>query len=119
MSIHVHHEHEKFQSKNVQIIWEAISKRMHAALPQVSERMMKELQKAEVKERVYSAGAINFLSRDLLVDNVGGRSHTKVHLTLTRMSLVGHTHLPVNVALVRGNVLLMIYAFMGALGHPL
>jgi hypothetical protein len=34
----VHHEHEKFQSKNVEIIWEAISKRMlHAALPQVSE----------------------------------------------------------------------------------
>ena len=42
----VHHEHEKFQSKNVQIIWESISKRMRAALPQVSERMMKELQKA-------------------------------------------------------------------------
>ena len=68
----VHHDHEKFQgSKNVEIIWEAISKRMHAALPQVSERMVKELQKARVHERVYSAGAANFLSRDLLVNNVG------------------------------------------------
>ena len=67
----VHHEHEKFQSKNVQIIWESISKRMRAALPQVSERMMKELQKAGVYERVYSAGAANFLSKDLLVNNVG------------------------------------------------
>jgi hypothetical protein len=44
---------------------------MHAALPQVSERMKKELQKAGVKERVYSAGAANFLSKDLLVNNVG------------------------------------------------
>jgi hypothetical protein len=67
----VHHEHEKFQSKNDQIIWESISKRMRAALPQVSERMMKELQKAGVYERVYSAGAANFLSKDLLVNNVG------------------------------------------------
>ena len=36
-----------------------------------SERMVKELQKARVHERVYSAGAVNFLSRDLLVNNVG------------------------------------------------
>ncbi len=67
----VHHDHEKFQSKNVEIIWEAISKKMHAALLQVSEQMVKELQKAGVRERVYSAGAANFLSRDLLVKNVG------------------------------------------------
>ncbi len=68
----VHYNHAKFhQSKNVEIIFEAISKRMHATLPQVSERMMKELQKARVHERVYSAGAVNFLSRDLLVNNVG------------------------------------------------
>ena len=33
--------------------------------------MVKELQKARVHERVYSAGAVNFLSRDLLVNNVG------------------------------------------------
>jgi hypothetical protein len=66
----VHHDHEKFQSKNVEIFWETISKKMHAALPQVSERMVKELQKAGVHERVYSAGAANFLSRDFLVNNV-------------------------------------------------
>ena len=67
----VHHDHEKFQSKNLEIIWEAISKRMHAALPHVSKRMVEELQKAGVHERVYSAGAPNFLSKDLLVNNVG------------------------------------------------
>ncbi len=39
----VHHDHEKLQgSKNVEIIWEAISKRMHAALPPVSKRMVEE-----------------------------------------------------------------------------
>ncbi len=43
---------------------------MRAALPQVSERMVKELQKAGVRERVYSAGAANFLSRDLLVNSL-------------------------------------------------
>ena len=67
----VHHDHEKIQSKNIEIIWEAISKRRHAALPQVSEQTMKELQKARVHERVYSTGAANFSSRDLLVNNVG------------------------------------------------
>jgi len=67
----VHHDHEKFQSKNIQMLFEAISKRMHAALPQVMDRMKKELQKVGVHERVYSAGAANVLSRDLLVNNVG------------------------------------------------
>ena len=32
---------------------------------------MKELQNAGVCERVYSAGTANFLSRDMLVNNVG------------------------------------------------
>jgi hypothetical protein len=44
---------------------------MHAALPQASEQMVEELQNAWVHERVYSAGAGNFVSRDLLVNNVG------------------------------------------------
>ncbi len=67
----VHHDFEQFQSKNIGIIWEAISKRMHAALPQASEQMVDELQKTGLHERVYSAGAGNFVSRDLLVNNVG------------------------------------------------
>jgi hypothetical protein len=44
---------------------------MCAALPQVAEQMMKELQKAGVHKRVYPAGATNFLSKDFLVNNVG------------------------------------------------
>ena len=69
----VHHEHEKFQSKNNQIIWESISKRMHSALPQVAEQMMKELQKAGVgvHERLYPAGAASTSIKSLVVNNVG------------------------------------------------
>ncbi len=58
----VHHDQEKFKNKNIGIIWEAINKWMHVALLQASEQMMEELQKAAVIERVYSAGAGNFVS---------------------------------------------------------
>jgi hypothetical protein len=67
----VHHDQEQFKSKNIGIIWEAISKWMQVALPLTSEQMVEELQKAAVIERVYSAGVGNFVSRDLLVNNVG------------------------------------------------
>ncbi len=39
----VHHDQEQFKSKNIGIIWEAISKWMHVALPQASEQMVEEL----------------------------------------------------------------------------
>jgi hypothetical protein len=42
---------------------------MHVALLQASEQMVEEIQKNAVIERVYSAG--NFVSSDLLVNNVG------------------------------------------------
>jgi hypothetical protein len=67
----IHCDYEQFRSKNIGIIWETISKRIHAALPQASEQMVEEQRKAGVHERVYSAGAGNFVSRDLLVNNVG------------------------------------------------
>ncbi len=66
-----HHDQEQCKSKNIGIIWEAISKWMHVALLQASEQMVEELQKAAVIERVHSAGAGNFVSSDLLVNNVG------------------------------------------------
>ena len=55
----------------VKQLWNAMSERMRVLLPRASLAMAKALSEAQVRERLYSTGAGDVLSGDLLVNNVG------------------------------------------------
>jgi len=67
----VHMDEPTFGGTDVKRLWNAMSERMHALLPQASTAMAKALSEAKVRERLYSTGAGDALSDDLLVNNVG------------------------------------------------
>ena len=62
---------ELFGGEALKKLWNDISTRMHALLPVASANMVKKLREAGVRERLYSAAAIEAMSDDLLVNNVG------------------------------------------------
>lgn len=52
-------------------LWNDLSARMRAQLPFVTAHMVKMLREARIRERLYSAAAVEAVSDDLLVNNVG------------------------------------------------
>ena len=67
----VHMDAPRFGGPEVKHLWNAMSERMHALLPQASAAMVKVLSEAKVRERLYSTRAGDVLSDDLLLNNVG------------------------------------------------
>ena len=68
----VHFDYPRlFCASGLTKLWNGISRRMHALLPSVSQQMIEMLRKARVRERLYSVAAIDAVSDDLLVNNVG------------------------------------------------
>lgn len=68
----VHFDHPSlFCAAGLRQLWNGISKRMQALLPLASGRMVQMLREAGVRERLYSVAAIDAVSDDLLVNNVG------------------------------------------------
>ena len=67
----VHMDNARFRGPKVKQLWDAMSERMHTLLPRASEAMVNALSEAKVRERLYSTGAGDVLSKDLLVNNVG------------------------------------------------
>ena len=52
-------------------IWDALSRRMHALLPRATRELVEELERAAVRQRLFSAAACVVVSHDLAVNNVG------------------------------------------------
>lgn len=67
----VHMDEDRFTGAPIKRLWNAMSARMHALLPQASAAMVEALREAKVRERLYSTQAGNVLSDDLLLNNVG------------------------------------------------
>ena len=64
-------EGERFGGEEVKQVWNEMSRCMHAMLPKACAEAVQALEDARVRERLYSALAIDTLSDDLLVNNVG------------------------------------------------
>ena len=60
-----------FCSAQLTQLWNGISGRMRTLLPLVSQHMIRMLKEAHVQERLYSVAAVDGISDDLLVNNVG------------------------------------------------
>ena len=67
----VHFDDERFRGEQMRKILDALSERMHAALPRTCLYMVDALQQAGVRERLYTTVAGGVVSGDLLVNNVG------------------------------------------------
>ena len=61
----------RFAGPKIKCLWNAMSVRMHALLPQASAAKVEVLSEAKVRERLYSSQAGEVLSDDLLVNNFG------------------------------------------------
>ena len=70
--------------------WESISERMRVLMPSAMDELKEELEKARVRERLYSTVAGEVVSDDLLVTNVGVSSEYQSRPTSTSVTWAGH-----------------------------